>query len=260
MKLPIFQVDAFTSALFKGNPAAVILLTDWLSDGKMQQIAAENNLSETAFFVTEGDNFHIRWFTPKAEVKLCGHATLATAHIIFNEMKYQGEVITFNSKSGMLNVVNRDGLLQLDFPADHVTEVEVDPHLEAALGFRPMSAFKGFTDYLLLFESEDIIHAIRPDFNLLNQVNARGIIVTAEGSAVDFVSRFFAPQVGVNEDPVTGSAHTSLIPFWAERLNKKEMKALQLSERGGELGCTLANERVWISGHAVTYLRGVIDI
>ena len=260
MKLPIFQADAFASGLFKGNPAAVVLLTDWLADSRMQQIAEENNLSETAFFISEGDEFHIRWFTPKAEVNLCGHATLATAHIIFNELKYQGPQITFNSNSGLLNVTKTGEMLQLDFPADQVTRVEMDPHLEKALGFQPMEVYKGKTDYLLLFESEDIIQAIRPDFHLLNQVNARGIIVTAEGSSVDFVSRFFAPQVGVNEDPVTGSAHTSLIPFWADRLDKAQMQALQLSARGGELRCTLANDRVLIAGNAITYLRGVIDI
>lgn len=260
MKLQIFQGDAFASSLFKGNPAAVVPLTEWLNDETMQQIAAENNLSETAFFIPEGDHFHIRWFTPKTEVKLCGHATLATAHILFNELDFCGEQIEFNSQSGILTVKKIGDKLQLDFPADFVHAVDAVPVFAEAFGVHPLATFKGRTDYLLLFDSEETIRKFQPDISLLLTTNARGIIVTAKGNEVDFVSRFFAPAVGVNEDPVTGSAHTNLIPFWSKRLNKTELTALQLSERGGELWCTLAGDRVLIAGKAVTYLRGEIEI
>jgi PhzF family phenazine biosynthesis protein len=260
MRLSLYQVNAFASSLFKGNPAAVVPLQQWLPDQQMQLIAAENNLSETAFFISEDNGFHIRWFTPKAEVSLCGHATLATAHVLFNELNFQGELLSFNSKSGILNVRKENEQLQLDFPADIVHETAPDPVFEAALGFTPKAVYKGRTDYMLLFDSEEIIRAMRPDFKQLSESEARGVIVTAQSSSADFVSRFFGPNVGVNEDPVTGSAHTSLVPFWAERLHKKQLKALQLSERGGELWCTLAGDRVWIAGKAVTYLRGQIEI
>lgn len=260
MKLPIYKADAFASALFKGNPAAVVPLAEWLADETMQQIAAENNLSETAFFIPEGDHFHIRWFTPKAEVKLCGHATLATAHILFNELNFVGEQIAFNCQSGILTVKKVGDKLQLDFPADFAQAVDAVPVFAEAFGVHPLATFKGKTDYLLLFDSEETIHNFQPDISLLLTTAARGIIVTAKGTTVDFVSRFFAPAVGVNEDPVTGSAHTTLIPFWAKRLNKTEMKALQLSARGGQLWCTLSGDRVLIAGKAVTYLRGEIEI
>lgn len=260
MKLPIFQVDAFADTLFKGNPAAVVPLTEWLPDRTMQQIAAENNLSETAFFIAEGKGFGIRWFTPKTEVNLCGHATLATAHVLFKEWEYEGDSLSFNSKSGILMVRKVEDKLQLDFPADNVQEIEITPLFTEALGMQALAAYKGRTDYLLLFDSEESIRAIRPDFQLLRKTDARGIIVTAKGTTVDFASRFFAPAVGVNEDPVTGSAHTTLIPFWAQSLQKKEMTALQLSERGGELWCSLEGMRVLIAGKAVTYLKGEIDL
>lgn len=260
MKLRIYQADAFASGLFKGNPAAVVPLNEWLPDGIMQQIAAENNLSETAFFIPEGDYFHIRWFTPKAEVNLCGHATLATAHVLFNELNFQKTQIVFNSKSGLLTVEKLGKKLQLDFPADLAQPVNSVPVFTEALGFEPLATFKGRTDYLLLFDSEEIIQNLKPNFHLLKQSDARGIIVTAKGNDVDFVSRFFAPGVGIDEDPVTGSAHTTLVPFWSAKRHKKEMTALQLSSRGGELWCTLAGDRVLIAGKAVTYLRGEIEI
>ena len=260
MRLPLYQADAFASALFKGNPAAVVPLSQWLTDSAMQQIAAENNLSETAFFIPEGQGFHIRWFTPRAEVSLCGHATLATAHVLFNELGFQGEVIHFNSKSGKLIVSIVNKRLQLDFPADFAEQIEPDPLFEKALGCKAKAVYKGLTKYLLLFDSEDTIMAIKPDFKLLSQSDTHGVIVTARGTSADFVSRFFAPKIGIDEDPVTGSAHTILIPFWAERLQKMQMKALQLSERGGELWCTLSGDRVLIAGQAVTYLRGEIEI
>lgn len=260
MKLPIFQADAFASGLFKGNPAAIVPLTKWLSDHTMQQIAAENNLSETAFFISEDDHFHIRWFTPKSEVNLCGHATLATAHILFNELNFQGELISFNSKSGILTVSKTGDKLQLDFPTDFMQPVDSIPVFTEAFGNQPLATLKGRTDYLLLFESEETIRNMNPNFHLLKQTDARGVIVTAKGTEVDFVSRFFAPGVGIDEDPVTGSAHTSLVPFWSARLNKTELTALQLSKRGGQLWCSLAGERVLIAGKAATYMRGEIEV
>jgi len=260
MKLQIFQADAFASKLFKGNPAAVIPLDEWLSDEIMQQIAAENNLSETAFFIPEDDHYHIRWFTPKTEVKLCGHATLATAHVLFNELNFKGETISFNSKSGILIVGKPGDKLQLDFPADLVQPVEEISIFAEAFGTWPLKTFKGKTDYLLLFDSEETIRDITPDFQMLKQTNARGIMITAPGNEVDFVSRFFAPGVGIDEDPVTGSAHTCLVPFWSAKLRKTELTALRLSERGGQLWCTLKGDRVLIAGKAITYLRGEIEI
>lgn len=260
MKLQIYQADAFAAGLFKGNPAAVVPLTQWFSDELMQQIAMENNLSETAFFIPEGDRFHIRWFTPKAEVRLCGHATLATAHVLFNELNFQGDLLEFESLSGILTVKKVEDKLQLDFPADFVQEVEPIDTFAEAFGTKPLQTWKGRTDYLLLFDSEEIIQNLRPNIQLLLSTNARGIMVTAKGNEVDFVSRFFAPAVGVNEDPVTGSAHTTLIPFWANKLDKTELTALQLSARGGQLWCTLSDDRVFIAGKAVTYLRGEIEI
>ena len=259
MKLKIFQADAFASALFKGNPAAVVPLQEWLSDELMQQIAMENNLSETAFFIPEGDRFHIRWFTPKAEVKLCGHATLATAHVLFNELNFQGNLLEFESLSGILTVKKVGDKLQLDFPADFAQKVEPIETFTEVFGTKPLQTFKGRTDYMLLFDSEETIQNLQPNIQLLLSTNARGVIVTAKGNEVDFVSRFFAPAVGVNEDPVTGSAHTTLIPFWASRLKKTEMTALQLSARGGQLWCKLSGDRVLIAGKAVTYLRGEIE-
>lgn len=260
MKLQIFQADAFAVSLFKGNPAAVVPLTEWLSDKTLQHIAAENNLSETAFFIPEGDHFHIRWFTPLTEVDLCGHATLATAHILFNELNFQEEQIAFNSKSGILTVKKVGDKLQLDFPADFVRLEENNPEFSKALGFQPIAEFKGNTKHLLLFDSEESIRNMKPNFHLLKQTGARGVIVTAKGLDSDFVSRFFAPNVGIDEDPVTGSAHTLLVPFWANRLNKTELTALQLSARGGQLWCTLSGNRVLIAGKAVTYLRGEIEV
>ena len=244
MRLQIFQADAFADSLFKGNPAAVVPLAEWLPDESMQQIAAENNLSETAFFIPEGDHFHIRWFTPNTEVDLCGHATLASAHILFNELEFKGEQIEFKSKSGLLKVTISADKLQLDFPADPVSPEDTNPEIGNALGASPMATYKGKTKHLLLFDKEETIRNMKPNFHLLKQTNARGIIITAKGKTVDFVSRFFAPKVGIDEDPVTGSAHTLLVPFWASRLNRTEMTALQLSQRGGQLWCTLSDDRV----------------
>ncbi len=260
MKFDIFQVDAFAGGLFAGNPAAVVPLTEWLPDQTMQQIAMENNLSETAFFVPEGENYHIRWFTPLSEVVLCGHATLASGHVLFNELGYTKSIVRFMSKSGLLTVEQKGELLELNFPADFV-KPDILPELVAhGMVATPLEVYKGKTDYLLVYPSEETIKNLKPDYSLLKTANARGIIATAPGTKTDFVSRFFAPAVGIDEDPVTGSAHTLLTPFWADRLQKKTMTAMQLSKRGGHLTCTFDNDRILIAGKAVTYLKGEISI
>jgi len=260
MTLSIFQIDTFTDHLFGGNPAAVVPLDSWLPDSVMQKIAAENNLAETAFFVRETDGFHIRWFTPLAEVELCGHATLASAHVLFNHLGYPGEQVEFQSQSGILRVKMEGMMLTLDFPADTLTEVSVPEDLVKAIGMVPVRAFKGKTDFMLVYESQNEIEQISPKMHLLMETEARGVIVTAPGTTVDFVSRFFAPQVGIPEDPVTGSAHTSLTPFWSARLDKKVLTAMQLSRRQGHLWLKMNGDRVAISGQAITYLKGEIEV
>lgn len=261
MKIPIYQIDAFSENTFSGNPAAVCPLDNWLDDTILQNIAAENNLSETAFLVRKGDTIEIRWFTPAAEVELCGHATLASAHVLFRHLHFQGNTIQFQSrKRGILTVTQQGDFLELNFLAD-LPEPSLPPEgLLQAIGKKPLEIWKGRTDYLLLYGSQEDIEEIRPDFGALKAVHARGIMVTAAGYEYDFVSRFFAPAVGVNEDPVTGSAHTTLTPFWAHRLNQLSMEAFQLSARGGFLKCTLSGDRVLISGKATTYLIGEIYI
>jgi len=258
MLISFYQVDAFTDRLFGGNPAGVCPLDEWLPDDTMQKIAMENNLSETAFFIKKGDGFHIRWFTPKVEVNLCGHATLASAHVIFNESGYSREAISFESRSGTLNVTREGELLILDFPANKPQRTSLPDDFVQALNITPVQCYRGKEDYLLLYKSQKEIEALIPDFHKLEKVDARAVIVTAQGDGVDFVSRFFAPRVGIDEDPVTGSAHTVLIPFWAEKLGKTEMKALQLSSRGGTLFCRLRGDRVDIGGRTVTFLKGEI--
>lgn len=260
MSLPIFQVDAFTDHLFGGNPAAVVPLESWLPDDVMQRIAAENNLAETAFFVKDNAGYHIRWFTPLAEVNLCGHATLATAHILFNHLRFAGNLLEFKSRSGILRV-KRDGeSLTLDFPADTMVQIDIPEELVKAIGLNPAQAFKGKTDFMLVYSRQLEVELIVPDMHRLLQTEARGTIVTAPGDEVDFVSRFFAPRVGVPEDPVTGSAHTSLIPYWSKRLGKTRLSAMQLSKRIGDLTCLYNGDRVEISGKAVTYLKGEIYV
>jgi len=258
MFLPFYQVDAFTDRLFGGNPAGVCPLDRWLADEVMQKIAMENNLSETAFFIKKDDGFHIRWFTPKVEVNLCGHATLASAHVIFHHLGYNGEMISFQSRSGILNVTKKGDLLILDFPANKPQRTALPNDFVQSLNITPIQCYRGKEDYLLLYKSQQEIEALVPDFRRLEKIDVRAVIVTAPGDKVDFVSRFFAPRVGVDEDPVTGSAHTVLIPFWAEKLGKTEMKALQLSHRGGSLFCRLRGDRVDIGGNAVTFLKGEI--
>jgi len=261
MPLKIYQIDAFTDRLFGGNPAAVCPLTDWLPADTMQAIAAENNLSETAFYVPTATGYHIRWFTPKVEVDLCGHATLAAAYVIFFlEKSSQGDVIELDSRSGLLKVCLKEGWLVLDFPVDAYQVAVQPPALTASLARKPVEVYKGRTDYLLVYENQQQILELAPDMLELSTVPARGIIVTAPGDDVDFVSRFFAPQSGVDEDPVTGSAHTTLIPYWAERLGKTRLTARQLSARGGYLNCTLNGSRVEIAGQARLYLTGEINV
>jgi PhzF family phenazine biosynthesis protein len=262
MKVPIYQVDAFAESVFQGNPAAVCPLEQWLDDKVMQQIAGENNLAETAFLVKDGDTYQIRWFTPAVEVDLCGHATLASAYVIFNYLDPGAKKVAFHSpRSGALYVSRSgNGYLELDFPADTVREVSPQMTIVEALGKTPLKTFKGKTDYLLIYENQKYIEKLQPNFFLLEKANARGVIVSAPGEEVDFVSRFFAPQSGIAEDPVTGSAHTTLIPYWAQRLKKNQLTARQLSKRGGYLKCTYEGERVKIAGKAVPYMKGEIDL
>lgn len=261
MKQIIYQVDAFTQEVFKGNPAAVCILDHWPEDARMQMIANENMLSETAFAVPGGECFDIRWFTPEMEVELCGHATLATAHVLFEHMNHPGDRICFESiHSGSLMVKRSGKMLTLDFPADSMEEMVVPELIVTALQTPPLKAFRGKTDFMFVYASESEIESMEPDFGLLTQVGGRGVIVTAPGNNEDFVSRFFAPQAGINEDPVTGSAHTSLTPYWSKVLGKKRLTARQLSPRGGELICEDSGDRVEISGHAVTYMKGEIRL
>jgi PhzF family phenazine biosynthesis protein len=259
MKLPIYQIDAFTDKIFGGNPAAVCPLPDWLPKPLMQKIAMENNLAETAFFVQKGNRFEIKWFTPTVEVDLCGHATLASAHILFQYLGYQGEELLFDSNSGELRVKRAGDLLTLNFPTAQYTEVEAPDELLEAMFIDPEEVFKG-TDYMLVLESEEEVLSVQPNFLRLAEIPTRGIIITAEGSKVDFVSRFFAPRAGIHEDPVTGSSHTLLIPYWAKRLGKNTLTAQQISARGGELYCQYLGERVEIGGKAQTYLIGEIEV
>ena len=257
LKIPIYQVDAFASRAFSGNPAAVCPLKKWLPDEQMQSIAAENNLANTAFFVPNQNGYDLRWFTPKVEVDLCGHATLASAFIIFHDLAPAAKSVRFETKSGAL-IVTRDGdLLSLDFPARPPEECEVHPQLIAALG-APPEAVLGARDYLAIYATEDDIRKLAPDMAMLMQSDRFAVIVTAPGKQVDFVSRFFAPAQGVPEDPVTGSAHCTLIPYWSKRLGKKKLHAQQISTRGGELWCEDRGERVTISGKAVRFLEGSI--
>ena len=255
----MYQVDAFAEKVFSGNPAAVIPLNNWLSDRIMQQIALENNLSETAFFTPSPQGFNIRWFTPVTEVDLCGHATLAAAHVIFNHMNFSGKEIQFDSKSGILKVRKRDDMLVLDFPTSKAKEVDIQEAVISAFNVEPVKCIEGQEDLMLIFKNESEILHLKPDFQKLLNIEKRGIIVSASSKEYDFVSRFFAPAVGINEDPVTGSAHAVLVPYWAKELNKKELRAKQLSARGGLLWCTFKDERVEIGGKAVTYMLGRIS-
>ncbi|MGZ3931915.1 MAG: PhzF family phenazine biosynthesis protein [Bacteroidia bacterium] len=256
----IYQVDAFTTGkAFSGNPASVVPLESWPDDDLLQNIAMENNQAETAFFVKQKEGYHLRWFTPAVEVDLCGHATLAAAHVLFEHLDYKAQKISFNSRSGVLTVEKLKDGYSLDFPSDTLAEISLSPNISACFDLQPLRVFKGKTDYMLVFNDEQQIRGIKPDFTAIAALPARGVIITSPGITTDFVSRFFAPQVGISEDPVTGSAHTSLTPYWSKILNKKELTALQLSKRRGSLKCTYLVDRVEIRGAAKTYLSGEIS-
>ena len=259
MTIPVYQADAFTKEPFRGNPAAVCPLEQWLPDDLMQKIAMENNLAETAFIVPYEDGYRIRWFTPTVEVALCGHATLASAHIFFNHLSHPGDTIRFFSQSGWLTVSREaHGKLTLDFPADPAQPCDVPEGLFEALDIHPSNVFRGRFDYLVEVRSEEEVMNMKPDFKALSAIRSRGVIVTARGSRYDFVSRCFYPQTGVDEDPVTGSAHCLLTTYWNGKTGKDHFHALQASARGGEMTCRLRGDRVLMTGDAVTVLKGEI--
>jgi PhzF family phenazine biosynthesis protein len=259
MTIPIYQADAFTDRLFGGNPAAICPLDQWLPDETMQKIAVENNLAETAFFVKNETGYKLRWFTPEYEIDLCGHATLASAHILFTQLGYKKDVIHFETvKAGTLTV-SRDGdKYTMDFPSRPAIPIEMPNGLAEALSEKKPLEILRSRDYFLVYKTEKDVREISPDFFALSKMDTVGVIVTAPGEKVDFVSRFFAPGAGIPEDPVTGSAHCNLIPYWAGKLGKTTLHALQLSSRQGELWCELKGDRVLMSGKAVTYLKGEI--
>jgi predicted PhzF superfamily epimerase YddE/YHI9 len=261
MHLPIYQVDAFAEKLFGGNPAAICPLTEWLPDATMQAIAAENNLAETAFFVREGADYALRWFTPAVEVDLCGHATLASAHVVFSFLEPGRERVNFRTlKAGTLTVARHGDMLMMDFPARPAAAVEPPPGLLAALGGSPREVLKA-RDHMVVYASAAEVAALKPDFAALGRLDCWAAIATAPGEdGTDFVSRFFAPRQGIDEDPATGSSHCTLVPYWAARLGKRELKARQLSRRVGTLTCALNGDRVAIGGRTVLYLEGKITV
>jgi len=259
LSIPIYQVDAFSDKLFGGNPAAVCPLKGWLPAPQMQKIALENNLAETAFFIPMGKDFEIRWFTPESEVDLCGHATLATAHVLFSHLNFEGDTIHFHTlNAGTLTVSCHDDLYTLNFPSRVPQSCEVPAGLIEALGGKKPVAVLRSRDYFIVYETEADVLALKPNFAALSRIESLGFVVTAPGDNSDFVSRFFAPSAGIDEDPVTGSAHCNLIPYWAERLGKFKLHAYQVSTRRGELWCENKGDRVLMSGKAVTYLKGEI--
>ncbi len=260
MKIELFFIDAFTDKVFNGNPAAVCPLDSWLPDALMQQIAEENNQPATAFFVRNESLFDIRWFTPQVEVSLCGHATLAAAYVIFEFQRFPGPIIEFGSCGGVLRAMRDGGFITLDLPADRPIPVSAPVGLIEGMESKPIEIYKGKTDYMLVYSTPDEIVSLKPEMEKIAELDARGLIVTAPGQEVDFVSRFFAPQIGINEDQASGSAHTTLTPYWALRLRRAELSARQLSKRGGSLWCCLAGERVEISGQARAYMFGQINL
>lgn len=259
MKLSLYQIDAFAEKVFTGNPAAICPLTQWLEDKTMLAIAQENNLSETAFFIPTERGFHIRWFTPVTEVDLCGHATLAAAYVIFNFLDYQEDTICFESKSGLLKVAKENDLYALDFPAQPPIRCETPALILQAFAYPPIACLKA-EDYIVVFEDEKIIHTLKPDVNYLKHLDLRGVIITAKSEYYDFIARFFAPKYGIDEDAVTGSAYTQLIPYWKEVLGISQFYSKQVSQRGGELWCEDLGDRVKIAGKAEVYLVGEIRI
>lgn len=263
----IFQTDAFTSEVFGGNPAAVVPLEDWLDDAVLQSIAAENNLAETAYLVPISSGWELRWFTPTAEVALCGHATLAAAHVLVTQLDCTDKVLNFKTReSGTLTVeCKQNGSFAMSFPSIPVIESNEVLKVSAALGRKPERVMYGHyspdqIDFVAVYETEDIVSTLEPNFSKFKELSSRGVIATAKGDSCDFVSRYFAPNFGIDEDPVTGSAHCLLTPYWSKVLGKLEMEARQISPRGGEIHCTLDNDRVVLSGHAVNYLAGTIYI
>ena len=261
MKLRQFQVDAFAVRPFEGNPAAVVPLANWLPDELMQSIAMENNLAETAFFTPEGEGFRLRWFTPAVEVNLCGHATLATAHVLYKHLNWRQDAVHFFTRSGKLTVSQvSDQAYAMDFPADFAQKVDTLPAIVTGLGLEPLEVFRGKDDYMAVLSDEELIIDLQPDFRAIRNLESRGLIVTAPGKEVDFVSRCFFPQSGIDEDPVTGSAHTVMTPYWAEKLGKSSLQARQLSRRKGDVGCILSGDRVILEGRAVTVIEGVLTI
>ena len=260
MKIPIYQVDAFTSKVFKGNPAAVCPLEEWIPEKTMQEIAKENNLSETAFFISNDEKFDIRWFTPVSELDLAGHPTLATAHVIIEELNLKFDEIVFKTKIGdTLSVTKKNNLFLMDFPSRPPEIYDNIELVSEALRKKPLALFR-HRDALAIFANEEDIKSINPNMEKLSKLDCPAVIVSAPGDNVDFVSRNFAPKLGIPEDPVTGSAHCQLIPYWSKILKKKELLANQISNRGGKLYCTHNNDRVTIGGEAVTFLRGEIEI
>ena len=263
MTLPIYQVDAFATEVFRGNPAAIMPLSDWLPDSLLQDIAMENNLSETAFLVKAAEGFELRWFTPQVEVDLCGHATLAAAHVLFTHLDHGADEVVFHTRSGELRVTRSRHGLTLDFPVNVLQPSEVDLAVCNALGATASEAFTPASHRgaaLYVFEFEEDVAKLSPDFSALLAASESSIIVTAPGDDCDFVSRFFGPQVGINEDPVTGSAHCSLVPYWSSRLHKSELLARQISSRGGSLECELRNDRVFMTGNGVTFMQGSVAL
>ena len=262
MKLTLYQIDAFTNKLFSGNPAAVVPLGEWIDMELMQKLAFENNLSETAFIRAtnnEENDFEIRWFTPQLEINLCGHATLASAFVIFNYLDFNKTEIKFSSQSGILKVIREDGLIKMNFPSWKPDEFNDPPvNLKDALGGADIKGIYKNRDLLVELVDEDAVRNCNPDFSLIQNTGYK-IIITAPGRSVDFVSRFFAPTAGINEDPVTGSAHSQLIPFWSAKLNKERMIALQLSKRGGSIYCEQKGERVIMAGNCVFYMKGEFE-
>ncbi|RHW74683.1 PhzF family phenazine biosynthesis protein [Colwellia sp. RSH04] len=259
MEIDIYQVDAFANNTFEGNPAAVCPLKEWVSDELLQKIAAENNLSETAFFVTKGDSFTLRWFTPEAEVDLCGHATLAAAHVLFQHLGYDKSAILFETKSGTLTVEKSEYGYSMSFPASIAEPVKPPAMLTKALGVKPVKTFAAF-DYIVVLENEAQINMLSPDFAMLENLDLRGVVVTAPSKDVDFVSRCFFPKLKVNEDPVTGSAHCELAPYWSEKLNRNKLVGKQLSQRTGLVHCEVNGSRVILSGDVVDYMSGIITL
>ena len=260
MKLPLFQVDAFTDSVFSGNPAAICPLDEWLPDQLMQSIAAENNLSETAFFIGRGGQYHLRWFTPACEVDLCGHATLATSFLILNRLEPDLDAVTFETRSGTLTVTRDGEDLAMDFPARSAEATVPASGLVDALGQTPREVFISANNVLAVYADEADVRGLRPNMEALANCTRHGVIVSAPGRECDFVSRFFAPAWGIPEDPVTGAAHCTLVPFWAERLARTDLVAHQVSARGGLLNCRAMGERVRLAGRAVLYLEGEITV